>query len=70
MVTAVNRHLDLYHKFDVSLISFIVLAVVPKDPRGGDWDKYILQKETTWIEHLDAIYAPGINEAHTYKPFL
>lgn len=70
MITAVSRHLDLYHKFDVSLISFIVLAIVPKDPRGGEWDKHILQKETLWIEHLGAIYAPGINEFHTYKPFL
>lgn len=70
MVTAVSRHLDLYHKFDVSLISFIVLTVVPKDPRGRDWDKVVCQKETMWIERLGATYPPGNNEAHTYKPFL
>lgn len=67
MITAVSRHLDLYYKFDVSLISFIVLSVVPKDPRGGNWDKYILQKEIMWIERLGAMHAPGINEAHTYN---
>lgn len=65
MVTAVSRHLDLYHKFDVSLVSFIALAVVPKDLRGGEWDKQILRKETVWIERLNAIHAPGINEAQT-----
>lgn len=35
MVTTVSRHLDLYHKFNVSLVSFIALAVVPRDSRGG-----------------------------------
>lgn len=70
MVTAVSRHLDFYHKFDVSLVSFIALAVVPRDPRGGDWDKQILCKETILIERLNATHAPGINEAQTYKPFL
>lgn len=44
MVTAVSRHLDLYHKFDASLVSFIALAVVPKDPRG-DWDKFFARRQ-------------------------
>lgn len=65
-----SRHLGLYLKFDVSLVLFIVLAVIPKDPRGGEWDKHIFRKETIWIECLNAIHAPGINEAQTYKPFL
>lgn len=70
MVTSVSRHLDLYHRFDNSVISFIALAVIPKDPRGGDWDKQILQKETLWIERLDATHAPGINECQSYRFFL
>lgn len=70
MVTAVSRHLDHYHKFDVSLVSFIALAVVARDPRGGEWDKYILRRETIWIECLNGIHSPGINEAQTYKPIL
>lgn len=70
MLTAVGRHLDLYHKFDVSLVSFIALAVVPKVSRGGDWEKCILCKETIWIERLNATQAAGINEAQTYKQFL
>lgn len=70
MVTSVSMHLDIYHKFDTQVVSFIVLAVIPKNPRGGDWDKLILRKETLWIERLDATRAPGINEAQSYKPFL
>ncbi|XP_040212985.1 uncharacterized protein LOC120943646 [Rana temporaria] len=70
MVTSVSRHLDLYHKFNTSVASFIVLAIVPKDCRGGNWDKQVLQKETYWIERLDALRPPGINEAQSYKSFL
>lgn len=69
MLTAVNGHLDLYHKFDVSLVSFIALPWwSPKIPGGGKWDKFILQRETIWIERLNAKHAPGINEAQSYKP--
>lgn len=70
MVTSVSRHIDLYHKFDTSVASFIALAVIPKDPRGGDWDKQILRKEMLWIEHFDAMHAPDINEDQSYKPLL
>lgn len=70
MFTSVSKHLDLYHKFDTSVVSFFPLAVIPKNPQGGDWDKQILQRETLWIERLGAIHAPGINEAQSYKPFL
>lgn len=70
MLTPVSRHLDLYHKFDTSFVSFIVLVVVPKDPRGGNWDKLILQKEILLIERLDAVRAPGANEIESYRPFL
>lgn len=65
-----SRHLDLYHGFDATCVSFIALAVIPKDPRGGNWKKVILQKETLWIERLNATNAPGINETQSYRSFL
>lgn len=70
MITAVSRHLDLYHKFNTSLVSFIALTVIPPDPRGGEWDKKVCQQETLWIERLGATVPPGINETQSYKPFL
>lgn len=70
MLTPVSQHLDLYHRFDTSSVSFFVLAVVPKNPRGGEWDKLILQQKTLWIERLVTIYSPGLNETQSYKPFL
>lgn len=44
MLISISRHLDLYHRFDSSVASFCVLAVIPKNSRGGEWDKIILQK--------------------------
>ena len=70
MITPVSRHLGLYHRFDVSQVKFIVLDVIPEDPRGRNWDQRILQKETFWIERLGATSFPGINEMHSYKCFL
>lgn len=70
MLTPVSRHLNIYHRFDTSSIVFAVLAVVPKSPRSGEWERFILQKETLWIERLNATRAPGLNESHSYKPFL
>lgn len=43
MLTPVSRHLDPYHRFNTSLVTFLVLVVILQDPRGGDWDKRILQ---------------------------
>lgn len=69
MLTQMSRHLYLYYKINTSFVSFIVLAVVPKDSRGGNWDKLILQKKTLWFERLDAIRAPGFNETQTLQTF-
>lgn len=65
MLTPISRHLDFYHRFDTTSVSFTALAVVPKNPRGDEWGKFILQKETLWIERLNATRAPA-----PYKPFL
>lgn len=70
LLSPVSRQLGLYHKFDTKMVHFIVLEVIPQDPRGGNWDKHILQRETPWIERFDATKAPGINEVLSYWPFL
>lgn len=70
MLSPISRHLDLCHRFDTSVASFIALAVIPQDPRGGDWDRRILQQEAKWIERLNATRWPGINEVQSYKSFL
>lgn len=70
MITPVSRHLDLYHRFNTKNAHFYVLEVVPQDPRGGDWNQHILQRESLWIERLNATLRPGLNEAQSDKPFL
>lgn len=67
MITPVSRHLDLYH-FDTSYVSFIVLERIPKDPRGGNWDRRDSMPHA--IERLNATCQLGLNEVCSYKPFL
>lgn len=70
IITPVTRHVGLHHKYHTEMVSFFVLEVIPPDPRGGNWDKRILQRETLWIDCLNAITPPGINEVNSYMPFL
>lgn len=52
------------------MMTFIGLEKVNKNPRGGDWDQLILQKETKWIYTLKAKKTPGLNENISYAPLL
>lgn len=69
-LTTMGRHIGLCHRFDSQVVKFMVLDVIPQDPRGGDWNRAILQCETLWIERLNATIPPGLNEIISYKPFL
>lgn len=69
-LTTIGRHIGLYHRFDNSVVKFLVLEVVQPNPRGGDWDRSILQREALWIERLNATTPPGLNESVSYKAFL
>lgn len=64
------RHIGLYLRFQPNVARFLVLEIVPEYPRGGDWDSAILRRETHWIERLNALNPPGLNEALSYKPYL
>lgn len=70
MLSPIRRHLDLCHRFDTSVATFFALAVIPRNPRGGDWDRRILQHEAKWIKRLNATCWPGINEVQSYKSLL
>lgn len=69
-LTTVGRHIGIHHRFNLDYIRFTILEVIPEDPRGGNWDRQILKRESLWIERLNALTPPGINEAHSYKYFL
>lgn len=69
-LTTMGRHIGLYQRFKPEVIEFMVLEVVPKDPRGGDWDHLILQRETLWIKELSAIVPLSLIEVLAYKHFL
>lgn len=68
--TAIGRHFALKHNYSYGGLKFLPLVVLPRDDRGGDWDRRLLQTESRWIFHLRADRPPGLNEAISYAPFL
>lgn len=40
------KHVGLMHQYDSSFVFFVGLEHFPCDPRGGDWNMNILQRET------------------------
>lgn len=70
IVTAVSRHVAIYHNFDPSVISFVALDHIPPDSKEGSVDSALLQLEVWWIYNLKTTCYPGFNENLSFKPFL
>lgn len=51
-------------------VKFTVLDRVHIPPRGGDWNKTLLQRKMCWIRYLKATTPPGLNEVESFRPFL
>lgn len=68
--TPIRRNVKFMHSGKNSVVKFAALEHKPMDPRGGDPDKKILQREMRWIHTLAATSPPGLNDAMSYKPFL
>lgn len=65
-----GRHVALKHKNDTSMVCFTVLEKIREDPRGGNIDQKLLQREVKWIFKLNATHAPGLNDSLSFRPFL
>lgn len=52
IVSPIGCHVGLIHNYDVSVMMFMALDRVYKDPGGGDFDKGFLQWKTRWIQRL------------------
>lgn len=70
METPISRHVDLFHIFDLKVITFMALEHIPLDVQEGSNDQKLLQLESRWIHMLKATTFPGLNETLSYKPFL
>lgn len=57
-LTTIGRHTGLYHRYNSLAVQFLVLKVLAIDPRGGDRDRVLLQREALWIERLTATIPP------------
>lgn len=65
-----GRHVTLVHGGKFPSIKFLILDRIHPSPRGGDWNKILLQRELKWIHLLKATIPPGLNEAVCFRPFL
>ena len=63
-------HILLQHEGHFSGVKFLILDRIHPNPRGGDWNKILLQLETRWIADLEANFPPGLNEQISFRPFL
>lgn len=57
------------NKYNPVVFKFAALDCVHQDPRGGNFDQRVLQKETQWIHSLQATIYPGLNDM-SFRPFL
>lgn len=69
-LTTIGRHIGLHHRYNPLAVKFLILEVVATDPRGGDRDRVLLQQEALWIERLNALIPPGLNEVNSFKSFV
>lgn len=63
-------HIAFKHKYNPMVFKFAAFEVIHADPRGGDFDERVLQRETQWIHKLQATVYPGLNYIISFKPFL
>lgn len=67
--TPIECHIGLKHNYNTLSMSFMALDHVQKDPRGVDFDKLVLQRETRWIHRLKAQAPPGLNDLISFAPY-
>lgn len=65
-----GRHSVLVHEDTIPKVTFLALDHIGATPRGGDYNKSLLQSEPRWLFHLKATTAPGLNEAFNFRPYL
>lgn len=51
-------------------LRFWAIEKVDRNPRGGDYEKLLLQRETMWIHRLNCIAPFGLNEQLDFSCFL
>ena len=65
----VARHFNTT-KHDICTLRFQGIEMVKPLKRGGDRDKFLLQREAYWIHALNTVYPKGLNEELLLHCFL
>lgn len=64
-----GRHVANKHHGIFPGIDFLILDRIHPSPRGGDWNKVLLQRETRWIADLGAASPPDLLSSSAIDPF-
>lgn len=68
--TAIGHHVAFKHRYDPHVFRFAALDRIYEDPRGGNFDQWVLQREIKWVYDLLATSFPGLNDVLSFRPFL
>lgn len=68
--TPVALHMRRAHPDNPFNIQFSVIESIKKNGRGGDIDRLLQQKESTWIYRLKSLSPQGLNDILSFRPFL
>lgn len=68
--TTINHHVAFRHKYHPQVFKFAALDHVYQNPRGGNFDQRVIQRETQWVYNGYITTYPGLNDMLSCKPFL
>ncbi|XP_063295369.1 intelectin-1-like [Pelobates fuscus] len=68
--TPVARHIVKFHQGNVDNFRFQSIEKLPPNPRKGNFNKQLLQKESQWIYSSRTLTPQGLNEKFNYTPFI
>lgn len=67
---AIGYHVAFKHNYDPHTFKIAVIDHVYEDPRSGNFDQRVPQRETPWVYNLQATSYPGLNDMLSFRPFL
>lgn len=67
-VTPVSRHFRM-QGHNSNQLRWLVLQIVNTPPRGGDFNRILLQNEIRWIDRLNTMAPMGLNEDINFSCF-
>lgn len=68
--TTMGNHVAFKHKYDSGVFKFTAFNRIYENPRGGNFNKRVVQRGTQWVYDSRSTVYPGLNDMLSFKPFL